>query len=45
MTDEKNCDFGQWSRKDIGGDKKAGAKGDTDSRTARKENARHGGRP
>ena len=45
MTDDKKKgDFDQWQRKDVGGDKKTGAKGDSDSRTADKENAGHGGR-
>ena len=45
MTDKKKGDRDQWQREDIGGDKKAQAKGETDSRTAHKENVGHGGRP
>ena len=46
MTDhKKKGDFDQWSRKDVGGNKKAHAKGDSDSRTGDKQNAGHGGRP
>jgi len=44
-TDKKKGDFDQWQREDKGGDKKGQAKGDSDSRTARKEPAGHGGRP
>jgi hypothetical protein len=42
--DKKKGDFSQWQRKDVGGDKKAHAKGETDSRTGHKQNAGHGGR-
>ena len=42
-TDKKKGDFDQWQREDEGGNKKSGAKGDSNSRTADKENAGHGG--
>ena len=46
MTDhKKKGDFDQWKREDTGGNKKAHAKGESDSRTGHKENAGHGGRP
>ena len=45
MTDDKKKgDFDQWQREDVGGDKKAHAKGESDSRTGHKQNAGHGGR-
>ena len=43
--DKKKGDFNQWQRDDKGGDKKAGAQGESDSRTGSKQNAGHGGRP
>ncbi len=43
--DKKKGDFGQWQREDVGGDKKAHAKGKGDSRTGHTQNAGHGGRP
>ena len=46
MTGEKKKgDFDQWQRDDLGGDKKAHAKGPGRSRTGHKQNAGHGGRP
>ncbi len=46
MTDhKKKGDFDQWQRKDAGGNKKAHAKGENDSRTGDKQNSGHGGRP
>ena len=43
--DKKKGDFDQWKRDDTGGNKKAHAKGESDSRTGHKQNAGHGGRP
>jgi len=43
--DKKKGDFDQWQRADKGGNKKAHAKGESDSRTGHKQNAGHGGRP
>jgi len=43
MTDKKKGDFDH-QREDVGGDKKAHAKGESDSRTGHKQNAGHGGR-
>jgi hypothetical protein len=42
--DKKKGDFDQWQREDKGGDAKQQEKGDSNSRTAHKENAGHGGR-
>ena len=42
--DRKKGDFDQWQRKDEGGEKKAHARGESDSRTGSKQNAGHGGR-
>ena len=36
-ADKKKGDFDQWQREDVGGDKKAHAKPDTDSRTGHKQ--------
>ena len=45
MTDHKQKgDFDQARKHDIGGNKKAQAKGDSNSRTASKENVGTGGR-
>jgi len=45
MTDEKKKgDFDQWQREDKGGDEKAHAKPESDSRTADKQNVGTGGR-
>lgn len=43
--DKKKGDFDQWQREDVGGNKKARAKGESASRTGDKQNAGHGGRP
>jgi hypothetical protein len=44
MTDhKKKGDFDQARKHDIGGNKKAHAKGDSASRTGHKQNAGHGG--
>ncbi len=44
MTDHKKKGaFDQWQREDKGGNEKAHEKGESNSRTAHKENAGHGG--
>ena len=43
-TDKKKGDFDQWQRKDVGGDKKAHAKGESDSRTGHKQSSGGGDR-
>jgi len=44
MTDhKKKGDFDQWQRDDVGGNKKARMKGESNSRTGSKQNAGHGG--
>lgn len=45
MPDKKKGDFDQWQRENVGGHRKAHAKGDRDSRTRHKENVGHCGRP
>ena len=44
-TDKKKGDFDQWQKEDVGGDKKAQARGETASRTGGKQNQGSGGRP
>ena len=45
MTDhKKKGDFDQARKHDVGGNKKAHAKGESDSRTGSKQNSGHGGR-
>ena len=44
MTDDKKKgDFDQSRKHDVGGNKKTHEKGESDSRTGRKQNAGHGG--